>query len=97
MTCGLLLLLTNTLGGLLDAAAHSAKDIVRSEEEEGDGSEKSRGTVETEKLFPVSATGVPKESGVGEFCAHTEGDEINNEATSAQSDCGSIEWLSLSS
>jgi hypothetical protein len=91
------LLLTSTLGGLLDAAAHKARDIVRSEEEEGDGSEKSRGAEEWEKLFPESATGVPKERGIGEFCARTEGDEIKNEATSAQSDWGSIESLSLSS
>jgi hypothetical protein len=89
-TCELLLLLTNTLGGLLDAVAHKANDIVRSEEEE-DGREKSTGVEEPEKLLPVRVRGVLKER---ELCARVEGRESNNEATSAQSDWGSM--LSLS-
>lgn len=87
--CELVLLLTNTVGGVLDAAAHKAKDIVRLEEEE-DGSEKSTGVEEVEKLLPVSVTGVFKEREKGEFCARVGGRASKKEAMSAQSDCASM-------
>lgn len=63
-----LLLLTKTRGGLLDAAAHKASDMVTWEEE--DGREKRTGEEVVEKFLPERATGESKASvGVVAFCA----------------------------
>lgn len=79
-----LLLLTKTRGGLLDAAAHSASDMVISEEE--GGREKRTGEEVVEKFFPERVTGVSKESvSVVTVCARVGGRLANkNEITRAQ-------------
>jgi hypothetical protein len=82
----LLLLVTNMRGGLLEAAAHRATEIVIREE---DGREKTRG-VEVVKLLPVRVTGVSKEREDCVLWDNVDGRESKSEAESAQSDCASI-------
>lgn len=65
-------MLTKTRGGLLDAAAHKASDMVTWEEE--DGREKRTGEEVVEKFCPESATGESKGSvGVVADCARVGG------------------------
>ena len=75
MTWESLPLLTKTRGGLLDAAAHNAREMVTSEEE--GGKENKTGEEVVEKLFPVRVSGVSKERVV---CARVEGMPANTRA-----------------
>ena len=75
-------------GGLLDAAAHDARDMVTSEEEvEEEGREKRTGAeVVVEKFFPVRVTGVSRVSeSLVTVCARAGGGAASqNESTRAQ-------------
>jgi hypothetical protein len=79
-TCESLLLLTKTRGGLLDAAAHKARDMVTWEEE--GGREKRTGEEVVEKFVPERVTGESRASvGVVAVCARVGGAQA---ATRAQ-------------
>jgi hypothetical protein len=81
-----LLLLTKTRGGLLDAAAHSARDMVTSEEEVDEVREKITGSEVVEKFPPVRVTGVSRERvSLVVVCVHAGGTRTSkNEITKAQ-------------
>ncbi len=74
MSCELVLLLTNTRGGLLDWGAHKATDTVSWEEE---GREKMR---VVEKLFPARGRGVSRDREGRVLCARVKG-RANNKAS----------------